>query len=283
MAGGYVVMVIWPDVAISHGGRLRGVFGNPNGLGIFCILVYTLFFIVNQRFPDLFERKEKLFFVLFMLYVTISTGSRTALMAIMLFHMFHYLFKRSVFLGFFIFILVLMSVEFFILYFPKIIIALDLQKSFRLETLQEGSGRTIAWNFAWQNIQQSLLVGKGLAYDEYLMRTNFDFLSKEGHQGGVHNTYLIMWLNTGLIGLIFFLRGFFLLFYRASKHSSYAYPVMIAIMLSINFEPWLAASLNPYTILFLIIITVLSLDDWLVEKQKVTEIEDELSNEGITT
>src|SRR5690606_21275266 len=133
-----------------------------------------------------------------------------------------------------------------------------LEKSFRLETLQQGSGRTIAWEFAWKNIQESLFIGKGIGYDEYLMRENREFLSKAGHEGGVDNTYLIVWLNTGLIGLLAFLRGVFLLFIKGAKNNSYAFPALFAILLSINFEPWLAASLNPFTSMFLIIVTLLT-------------------------
>ena len=51
---------------------------------------------------------------------------------------------------------------------------------------------------------------------------------------------------------------------------------MFAIMLSINFEPWLAASLNPYTILFLIIITLLTEDIFNNETEESNEDEEKV-------
>jgi hypothetical protein len=44
-------------------------------------------------------------------------------------------------------------------------------------------------------------------------------------------------------------------------------------MFSINFEPWLAASLNPYTTLFLIIVTLLTEDLFNIETEEPTENE----------
>lgn len=248
------------EIAYSHGGRLRGIFGNPNGLGIFMILFFIIFTIINSKFPELFTRWELIILGGIMFYILFKTGSRTALLAVVLFYAFNQIFKYSTFLGFLLFAAIMISVEVIVVNLPKIIIALGLQDTFRVGTLEEGSGRTIAWEFAWENIKESLILGKGMGFDEYLMRSNYDKLTRAGHQGGVHNTYLIIWLNAGLLGLLAFLRGFIYLFIKGAKNNSYAFPAMFAIMLSINFEPWLAASLNPYTILFLIIVTLLTED-----------------------
>ncbi len=258
IVAGFLIRFVNPEIAYSHGGRLRGLFGNPNGLGIFMILFFIFFTIINSKYPDLFSRLEKIIFILIMFYVLYKTGSRTALLAVVLFYLFNQVFKYSMFFGFVLFFAVLISIEFLIIYFPKLIVILGMSETLRVETLEQGSGRLLAWEFAWQNIQDSFFIGKGIAYDEYLMRSNREMLSMAGHEGGVHNTYLIMWLNTGLLGLLAFLRGFFIVFMKASKNNSFAFPAMFAIMLSINFEPWLAASLNPFTILFLIIVTLLT-------------------------
>jgi len=164
-----------------------------------------------------------------------------------------------------------------------IISYLGLEEYLRVETLEEGSGRLIAWQFAWENIQDSMLIGKGFMYDLILMRTNFDWLSRAGHEGGVHNSYLILWLNTGLLGIVFFFRAFFLLFLRAAKLNAVAIPAMVAVMFSIFFEPWLAASLNPYTIVFLVVLTILSSPEIngvrLGEDGKIIREEDEEDEE----
>jgi O-antigen ligase len=243
------------------------------------ILFFILFTIVNSKFPELFSRWELIILGAIMFYILFKTGSRTALLAVVLFYMFNQIFKYSNFLGFLLFALIMISVELIVVNLPKIIVALGLQETFRVETLEEGSGRTIAWEFAWENIKESLIIGKGMGYDEMLMRANYAQLTKAGHQGGVHNTYLIIWLNAGLLGLLAFLRGFIYLFIKGAKSNSYAFPAMFAIMLSINFEPWLAASLNPYTILFLIIVTLLTEDVFNSDESIDDEEEVEVATE----
>jgi O-antigen ligase len=277
---GFLIRFFNPEIAYSHGGRLRGLFGNPNGLGIFMILFFIFFTIINSKFPDVFSRTEKIIFILIMFYVLYKTGSRTALLAVVLFYLFNQVFKYSMFFGFVLFFAVLISIEFLIIYFPKLIVFMGMSETLRIETLQQGSGRLLAWEFAWQNIQDNLFIGNGIAYDEYLMRSNREMLSKAGHEGGVHNTYLIMWLNTGLLGLLAFLRGFFIVFIKGAKNNSFAFPAMFAIMLSINFEPWLAASLNPFTILFLIIVTILTEETFNEQTDEDEEVLEESATLG---
>lgn len=276
---GFLLRFYNAEFAFSHGGRLRGIFGNPNGLGIFLILTFLIFSIVDKYNPDLFTIWEKRIIYLVLIYVTYKTGSRTALVAIVLFLLFARFYRYSPFLGFILFIGAIVGTEYFLANYALIITALGLQDVFRLDTLEAGSGRTVAWEFAWENIKQSIFLGKGFAYDEHLMRSNFDFLSRLGHEGGVHNTYLIIWLNTGIIGLMAFLRGFILLFIRASKTSLVAIPAMFAIMFSINFEPWLAASLNPFTILFLTMITILTDEDIIAGREVSATTNTETDNE----
>jgi O-antigen ligase len=253
----YFIRFIDFDIAVSHGGRLRGIFGNPNGLGIFITVIFLLFNIITVYFPTLFYKQEKWIFYVIFIFLAYKTGSRNTLLSIILFLSLVRIFKISTFLGIIFFIIFTASAQLFLDNYNTIIIALGLEEVFRLDTLDQASGRLIAWQFAWENIQKSLFLGKGFAFDEYLMRSNFDYLSKLGHQGGVHNTYLIIWLNTGLIGILAYFRGFLLLFIKAAKNSHLAIPVMLSIMFSINFEPWLAASLNPFTIIFLMIITIM--------------------------
>jgi len=152
---GYLFNFINPEVSISHGGRFRGIFGNPNGQGIF-LIVFTLFFtLVRNRFSSLFTRTEVIIIYATILFLIIVTGSRTALLSFLLFFMFSYLFKRSSVAGFIVFGIVILLTEYIISNFVNIIMSLGLENEFRLETLTEGSGRLIAWEFAWQDIEKS--------------------------------------------------------------------------------------------------------------------------------
>lgn len=268
---GYLLRFVSFDVAVSHGGRLRGIFGNPNGLGIFITVNFLLFTIIDRYFPALFHKPEKWLIYLVFIILAYYTGSRNTLLSIILFLLLVRIFKISVFLGILFFVFFTTLTQLFLDNYNSIILFLGLEEVFRLDTLDQASGRLIAWQFAWQNIQKNIFLGKGFAYDENLMRSNFEYLSKLGHEGGVHNTYLILWLNTGLIGLLAYFRAFLLLFIKAAKNSHLAIPTMLAIMFSINFEPWLAASLNPFTIIFLIIITLLTDDIFNLVKANTTE------------
>jgi len=141
--------------------------------------------------------------------------------------------------------------------FELIVKSLGLDDYFRIKTLETGSGRNIAWTFAWEKIQENFFFGKGFAYDELLYSSHYEELSIKGHQGNAHNSFLTIWINTGVFGLFFFIRAILATFFVAAKNSRYAFPILFAVAFSANFESWLAASLNPFTFLFLMMMTIL--------------------------
>lgn len=264
------------DLAYSHGGRLHGIFGNPNGLGIFCVVVFLLFHTTNNLFPGLYHRWFFIAFNVIVLYAILRTGSRNALLGSLLMLFFSRFYKISPYIGFMIFLITAVGFELISSNFTGIVTGLGLEETFRVDTFEQGSGRYIAWAFAWENIQDYYFLGRGFAYDEFLMRSNYEQLSKLGHEGGVHNTYLIIWLNAGLVGLILFFRAILLLFIKGGKKTPIAFPVMFTVLFSITFEPWLAASLNPYTIMFFTIVTLL-----FEEEIKPKLIEEESENKEV--
>ena len=81
------------------------------------------------------------------------------------------------------------------------------------------------------------------------MRRNYDYLERMGHQGGVHNSYLSMWFNVGIVGLLIYFRSFVLLFIKAAKLLPISTAVMFSVLFSVMYESWLVGSLNPYTII----------------------------------
>ncbi|MFQ5335030.1 MAG: hypothetical protein ACE5DN_03040, partial [Flavobacteriales bacterium] len=50
---GLILLVLSPETAIMEG-RYRGVFGNSNGLGLFCALIFMLFTLLIDKFKNLF-------------------------------------------------------------------------------------------------------------------------------------------------------------------------------------------------------------------------------------
>ena len=74
---------------------------------------------------------------------------------------------------------------------------LGLENYFRVQTIETGSGRYIAWNFAWGEIDKYYLMGGGFGQDEQVMRPNYQWLARLNHQGGLHNSYLSLWFDSG--------------------------------------------------------------------------------------
>jgi O-antigen ligase len=257
LIAGLVLRFVAPDKTIM-GGRFHGIFGNPNGLAIFCFLLFLLTAVVNSIEPGLFTWKERVFLFGMIILSLIMSGSRGALAAVVIYLVFNRFFSYSPFLGFVVLVAVVLISEVIGRNLAVLVMALGLEEFFRLRTLEGGSGRYFAWEFAWEKIQDYLVFGGGFANDETIMRRNYAYLERMGHQGGVHNSYLSMWFNVGFIGLIFYFRSFLLLFIKASKLAPMSLGVMFSVLFSINYESWLVGSLNPYTIMLLIVMTVLS-------------------------
>lgn len=240
--------------------RFRGFFGNPNGMAIFVYLSLVLFMVVNHLHHGLFSRSGQLVIYAVLFYYLITCGARTALMASLMFMLFIQFFRISVLLGIISFIAFIGVSELLASNLPAIITAMGLQNYLRVDTISDGSGRYIAWTYVWDLINHHgyFLFGAGFENEGYLMLKAYSYLSRLGHEGGVHNSYLAFWLNVGIVGLLIYFRSFVLIFIKASKNTSIAFAVMFSVLFSILYESWLAGSLNPYTIMLLIILTVMS-------------------------
>ncbi len=257
---GFAFRYIDPTVAFSHGGRFRGIFGNPNGLGIFASLLAVLAVVGREYFKSVFAKNDLRWIFITIIVAILMCGSRTSILATFLFLVFIRFFRFSPAIGFILLLTLAVVVEGISSNIVGIVQGLGLNEYLRIETLQEGSGRYIAWHFAWESIQENFWLGRGFAFDEWLMDRSQEFLNALGHQGGVHNTYLIIWLNTGIIGLLIFLRAIILLFMKASKNTAVAVPALWVVLFSILLEPWLAASLNPFTIVLIIALCIMTDD-----------------------
>ena len=231
-------------------GRYRGLLGNPNGLGIFGIVFFLLFQAVQDKYPNLFSKKEIIVLGILFVLSLIYSGSRSAIFTILLFYGLRWIFIRSASLGIFVSIVSIALINFVTIDWVGIIQTFGLQDYFRVETLSEGSGRLVAWTFAWEQIQENILWGNGFAYNEYIFGKYMLMLSNLGHQGNVHNSFLTLWLDTGLFGLLLFLVPLLRLVYKASLNTQIAIPIFICFVFSANFESWMAASLNPFSIIF---------------------------------
>lgn len=270
---GFILKYAAHDFAYLENGRYRGFLGSPNGLGIYSVLTFIVFFVINSFFPSLFTKQERIILIGSILLSIFFSGSRNSVFAILIFYFFQRFFSLSPFLGFIIFLLTLFVSELISINLSSILNSIGLGEFFRTKTLEEGSGRYIAWNFAWVHIQQNFFMGKGFAYNEFYMRQNYGLLSDLGHQGGIHNSFLTFWMDQGLIGLLIYLRSYILMFMKAAKQTKFSYPILFTISFTAIFESWLVGSLSPFAFLGILIFTIITSEeivpqDYVVSKEQ---------------
>lgn len=254
---GVVLGVVIPQIGLLQGGgRFKGIFGNPNGLGVFLNLTFILWIVLEEFKICTFTKKERWYILAVILISLFWCGSRNGIISIFLFYAVYRIVKFNWFAGV---LIILVFVGFSNLIFDLFIVVVEfagLESYFRLDTLEAGSGREIAWWFAWTQIQDYFFLGGGFGHDENIMRANYYWLTYAGHDGGVHNSYLSMWFNSGIIGVILYYGALIKIYLNAFKFS----PVVLAFGASVFFnsvyESWMVASLNPFTIMFLIILTI---------------------------
>lgn len=272
---GIVLRFAAPQIAMLEGKRFKSVLGNPNGLGIFLNLTFALWLTLREMKLATFTKSENWYILMVILISLLWSGSRNGMMSIFIFLLvvtfvkIHWFLAIVVVLGVFTFNEQLFKV------FLGIIDFFNLEDYFRVDSIEEGSGRKVAWVFAWQQIQDYYFVGGGFGNDENIMRPNYYWLSKLGHQGGVHNSYLSMWFDVGLAGLIAYFTAFFSILFRAMKRHYISLAFGISILFNITYESWLVASLNPFSILFLTILSIFYLEskNALQEPKAMTEEE----------
>lgn len=255
-----ISIFVFPEVSFLVG-RYRGLLGNPNGMAIFTLLTYLMFILLGKINLLPFSNKTSIWIHVLFIITLILCGSRSSLFAIGLYFVLNYLSKYSWFLSFIVFILFLFSYEFILESFPIIANEFGLGDYFRVKTMKEGSGRLIAWSFAWTEIQNHWYFGKGISYTEQLFSKNYFVLSKLGHQGNAHQSFLTLWLDTGLIGLSLFVLATIGVIVKSLKKHNFVLAILFPIYFSAFFESWMAASLNPFMIFYVIILTLL-INDW---------------------
>ncbi len=254
----FLLRFITPDVT-TLSNRYSGIFGNPNGMGIFLVLYTILFTVITTYYTDLLTPVERWAIIAIIVISLILCASRGAMFSIILFLVLLQICKISVPLAIIFTLFGAIAYQFLIAYIEELIVLLGLGEYFRMQTLETGSGRIEAYRFAWEKIQENFFIGKGFGFSEYYFHKDDikTYLNALNHQGGTHNTYLTLWLDTGLLGLIFYVFAWAGKFFNAFRQTHLAFPMLVAILFSTTIESWLAASLNPFTILFIVIICLI--------------------------
>ena len=254
---GMIMIFIRPSVAFyGFSGRFRGILGNPNGIGIYGALMVMIYFLYFQ----LRNHKESQTFKLIawgvLLLSIFLSFSRGSYIASFLFVFCYYFYKGGRLKRIMLYLILIPIIGFIsdINNVISIIEIFGLESELRVETFLDGSGRFLAWQWAWETFLQNKWIGRGFAFEELHFIYNMpDWLIWSGHQGGVHNSFLAFLMNVGIIGLTLISTIFFL-WIKNIKARNIRMGIIIAAGFSAFFEPWLNSSLNAFTVHFFIVI-----------------------------
>ncbi len=252
---GFIIHLVSPNLT-SAVDRFRGLLGNPNGLGVFAAMYFLLFKVVEDVHGKIFTRNERIAILGLIILSLILSGSRTSMGMLILFYCFNYVFRFQLPIAIILCLVLFALGQVILANITLVIIGLGLEEYLRIETIKEISGRTVAWDYAWLRIQDNFILSKGFTYAEQVFSTQALEFRQSGHQGNVHNSYLTIWLNTGLLGVITYFTPIFLLFIKAFKRYRTAIPVLLCVTFSANMESWLSGSLNPVTVVFFMILSI---------------------------
>lgn len=254
---GLVLGIAVPEIGMIAGDRFKGILGNPNGVGIFLNLTFMLWMITKEFKLITFTKGENRLVFWVIIISLLWSGSRNGIMSIFMFYLIYRLVKIHWSFAIVALVFVVVFEELIFSSFIELLNFFQLSNYFRVDSLDEGSGRKIAWIFAWDEIYKKyFFIGGGFGHDENVMRPNYKMLSRQGHEGGVHNSYLSMWFDSGIIGIITYYGAFIKIVLKSTKFSYLGLAFLVSILFNSTYESWLVASLNPFTILFLIILTI---------------------------
>ena len=255
--------------------RYRGLLGNPNGLGLFTLFTAISFRIITYYHRDIMKRKHLWLAWGIILASLFLSNSRNSMISLGIFFIFSSnLFKYKRFLQLGTAAIAVISFSFLSQQAFQIISAYDLQEQLRVESLedmQSGSGRKIAHDFAKQYISNNFWFGEGIGTTEQVFKEFGRELSDEGHQGNAHNSFFTIWMDTGVIGLVLFCLAWFIIFLKAEKLTGFGFPIMLTVAFSAYYESYLAAFLNPFTTLLLVILSLLTIPEFSRRKEEETE------------
>jgi hypothetical protein len=253
---GIIIHSVNPTIT-SLASRYRGWFGNPNGLGIFIALWFFCAFTIHKQYPKLFQT-NKLWNYMYLLTIisALMCSSRTTMVAIVIFLVF-YKFKIRFITGIIITSICIILMQLILNNIEMIVISLNLEDYARLESLKDAGGRTVGLDYGWEEVKTDwYILGKGFGYTLYFYTSIHEELSMLNHVGSAHNSYLTAWLDTGLVGLVFFLFAWGKQLNKF-KINRICYPLFFSCLFSSFLESWLVGSLNPYTIVFMLTLLIL--------------------------
>ena len=275
---GLVLLVIKPDWVIldiefiveADDARYQGIYGNPNGLGAACTVMYG-FFIIERFTLKIFSKKYNNLSIALMGISLLLCGSRAGLLSILLFSVFYYIENKSLIVRNVLkYVFIPLGGVFTYLFGFKIILAIPfLAERLRLSEgmgFEEAtSGRGQVWKFLFtmgrfSKIDEWIWVGRGFFFDSYFFQSlvlKYENLPRQ--YAAAFSGLVSLTMNHGIIGLILFFLTHIMV-YRQMKIKGIALSIFMLMFFSSIFEGWIISSLNAFSFVYYSVVAIAQID-----------------------
>ena len=235
-----VVVRYW-DFELGHlDDRFRGIFGNPNELSHWWLSVAVLGLVASEKV----SQPRTLFLIAITLLFYFWSGTRGAVVAFLvsLGGWFVLSIPKSVFSQMFKVVLVGAGMLMLTATSSDVIFDFLPERVVRVESLQQGGGRILAWEHALEQIQLYPWLGAGGAAEERYFNGNYSFFANQNHQGLSHNSWLAFAMNFGIPATLVL---FWLLLSRLGLTRRSLFIVgALPLIFSFTVEGWLTAPMS---------------------------------------
>ena len=235
-----VVVRYW-DFELGHlDDRFRGIFGNPNELSHWWLSLAVLGLVASEKV----SQPRTLFLIAITLLFYFWSGTRGAVVAFLvsLGGWFVLSIPKSVFSQMFKVVLVGAGMLMLTATSTDVIFDFLPERVVRVESLQQGGGRILAWEHALEQIQLYPWLGAGGAAEERYFNGNYSFFASQNHQGLSHNSWLAFAMNFGIPATLVL---FWLLLSRLGlTHRSLFIVGALPLIFSFTVEGWLTAPMS---------------------------------------
>ncbi|MFC1700797.1 O-antigen ligase family protein [Patescibacteria group bacterium] len=220
--------------------RPYGTFPHPNVLAAFLLIsIFLLYFVWMDKGHSHIKKCLLLIAYFTLLFALFVSFSRTSIFVFLLFSLIYFVInfwsgikkKNKVLFRKSIFILLLLSI------FCLIFVCLswpEASSRFRISPEQKSFSMRVFYNdTAFLTIANYPFIGLGIGNFVWEFKNMYDLLASWTHQP-VHNIYLLIASETGLIGLVIFLFFIFLLFKSALKSKHLIFCLLLPAILIIG-------------------------------------------------
>lgn len=253
------LMIFVSPQRVFLSGRFQGILQNPNSLGITCAIFMPL---MLWQFLET-KKRIALFFFFLMLIGLFLSASRNSINASVI-ALGYFIYIRSMKYKPLIFFTSISLILMFV-WFMQTIAKEFFHVYYRVESISSMGGRTELWPMALNLIADKPIFGYGFGVEDKILYLKSIMLRNQP-AGIVHNSYLGLMLQLGIIGLaIFFIPLFVLLFKELFSRQDTPIPLLrhalrasfIAGLLCSIFESWVYSVGNAQAFPFWIMVMLL--------------------------